>query len=596
MSEATLKALPPPPPGITGTTSQAPSPKRQKRLELPRPGHRVAKQWWFVGVAAYGVLAFAFVGTLLLSGKAQFASLLGLGDEKNPAIFVLVGAGLVLTASAMYRAWLDIRKMANEEADVDWIDRHGKAGLPLVFVDRDRRESMLGQHVDIPDNEISVETLMDDRVRRIRNASIDPEAGAVVPGELKGVAEVRTSEMGSFPRYASSLLLLLAVLGTFAGVKTALPGLIDSITTSTGGADAAAANAGLVKSLGAVAEAFGGNALALIGAIAVGIMAQGIGFGRRNLLERLELVSTEFLYGQNVTADANPMQAAMVALRDTAREMHSASGAMVGIEGQLNQLGRDFKTAFDSLANNLKDISIAQEEGLYSKTSESLETLQQRVNELADTVEANARTYAGLAEAVKTRSQEASRSFEAMAESNRQVGMALESIVRVGDRSSHSVETLTGAVEQLKKNSDQVTAEVKGVTLATQAIAPAMAQLEKTLGTADKRLSASEQAAQEGWKNVAEQVAKRLDRAVPQRVERPEVSQAVPVSARGGLDDDAVRLLQNIANSIGRLEAPRPTPVWKIATATFVGVSAAAAAAAVIWHFWPLWHFWPFVR
>jgi uncharacterized protein YoxC len=486
----------------------------------------------------------------------------------------------------MYRAWLDISRMADEEADVDWVDRHGKEGLPLVFVDRDKRESMLGQHVEIPDNEISVETLMDDRVRRVRMAAIDPNAGAVVPGELKGVAEVRTSEMGSFPRYASSLLLLLAVLGTFAGVKTALPGLIDSITTSTGGADAAAANAGLVKSLGAVAEAFGGNALALIGAIAVGIMAQGIGFGRRNLLERLELVSAEFLYGQNVTADANPMQAAMVALRDTAREMHSASGAMVGIEGQLNLLGREFRTAFDSLANKMQDIAIGQEEALYSKTSESLETLQQRVNELADTVEANARTYAGLAEAVKTRSQEASRAFDAMAESNKQMGMALESIVATGQRSKVSMERLSDAVDELTKNSAQVAVEVQGVTLATRSIAPAMVQLEKTLGHADQRLAASEQAAQEGWKNVAEQVAKRLDRAVPQRVERVEVSAAPPVAGRSGFDDDAVRLLQSIATSIDRLNAPRPTPMWKTATATFVGVSASVGSAIGVWYLW----------
>jgi uncharacterized protein YoxC len=585
MSEAT-QTRPTPFVSLTGIARHSPSPKRRKRLELPAAGHHVARLWWFVGAASYGVLFVAFVGTLLLSGKTQFASLLGLGDQKNPAIFVLVGAGLVLTISAMYRAWLDISRMADEEADVDWVDRHGKEGLPLVFVDRDKRESMLGQHVEIPDNEISVETLMDDRVRRVRMAAIDPNAGAVVPGELKGVAEVRTSEMGSFPRYASSLLLLLAVLGTFAGVKTALPGLIDSITTSTGGADAAAANAGLVKSLGAVAEAFGGNALALIGAIAVGIMAQGIGFGRRNLLERLELVSAEFLYGQNVTADANPMQAAMVALRDTAREMHSASGAMVGIEGQLNLLGREFRTAFDSLANKMQDIAIGQEEALYSKTSESLETLQQRVNELADTVEANARTYAGLAEAVKTRSQEASRAFDAMAESNKQMGMALESIVATGQRSKVSMERLSDAVDELTKNSAQVAVEVQGVTLATRSIAPAMVQLEKTLGHADQRLAASEQAAQEGWKNVAEQVAKRLDRAVPQRVERVEVSAAPPVAGRSGFDDDAVRLLQSIATSIDRLNAPRPTPMWKTATATFVGVSASVGSAIGVWYLW----------
>src|SRR6185437_14821678 len=105
------------------------------------------------------------------------------------------------------------------------------------------------------------------------------------------------------------------------------------------------------------------------------------------------------------------------------------------------------------------------------------------------------------------------------------------------------------------------------VTMATHPIAPAMAQLEKTLGSADKRLAASEQAAQEGWKSVAEQVAKRLDSVKPQRVERQDVGPSTTVAVRGAMDDDAVRLLQTIATNIGRLDAPKPTPVWKIAVA-----------------------------
>jgi hypothetical protein len=554
-------------------------------LELPRAGHRLARRWWFTAVAAYVVLAGALVGALITNGGASLLSLFGIGERVNWSILVLVGSGIVLTGYAAWRAWRDISTMRREEVDVEWVHQTGKPGLPLVFVDPNKRKEMLGKIKDIPEHEVSIETLMDDRVRRVHNAALDPNAGAIVPDDLKGIAEVRTAQFGSFPRYASSLLLLLAVLGTFAGVKTALPGLIESITTSAGNSsiEANAANQGLIRSLNAVAEAFGGNALALVGAIAVGVMAQGIGFGRRNLLERLELVSAEFLYGQNVTADANPMQAAMVALRDTAREMHSASGAMVGIEDQLQQLGREFKSAFDDLANRMHDIAVGQEEALYAKTAESIEALQQRVSDLTDSVEANARTYAGLAEAVKLRSQEASRAFDAMAESNRQLGTAIESIVKTGERSRSSVDELNVAVAHFKEASTLSTSEIQRVAIATEAVAPAMRQLETTLQAAERRFSESERMSQDGWRQVAAQVSEKLDAALKGIEEsKRRVSKQIDGPVRDYVsDEEALRLLSTIATRLDHLR-PGPQPIWRSVAGPLVGVAVGFGLVSAI--------------
>lgn len=554
-----------------------------RMLALPEPGNRVALRWWAAGLTAYALLTVALVGALVTAKSASLFSLFGFGAQTNWATFVLVGSGGLLTAYTMWRAKRDIHAMAREEKDVEWVHTTGKPGLPLVFVDPKKRESMLGQPFALSDSEIIVETLMDDRVRRVRNAVLNPDAGAVVPDDLKGIAEVRTAQFGSFAPYASSLLLLLAVLGTFAGVKTALPGLIESITASTATADATtAANAGLIRSLNAVAEAFGGNALALIGAIAVGLMAQGIGFGRRNLLERLELVSAEFLYGQSVTTDANPMQAAMVALRDTAREMHSASGAMLGIEDQLQQLGREFRTAFDSLANRLHDIATGQEEALHRHTADSLDVLQQRVNDLADSVEANARTYAGLAEAVKSRSQEAGKAFDAMAESNKQLGVALESIVKTGERSRVSVEELSAAVGHLTASSDQVTVEVQRIAIATESFAPGMQQLEATLVAAEDRFAQAERAAQDGWRTVGADIAKRLDVIVrPQHPdERRELSPSTESDATIAADRDVVRLLESIAARVARSPEAQQPSMWRTAVGPLLGVLIGSAIVA----------------
>jgi hypothetical protein len=559
-----------------------PSASVRTMLELPEAGHVVARRWLLFGMGAYLVLALAIVGALLRSDQrgvsAALLSIVGIGPRTNWAIFFLVTAGVVLTVIAAVRVARDIRSMAREEADIDWVHRTGKPGLLLVFADPAERERKLkAGSLEPPTHDLSVETLMDDRVRRVRNASVDPNAGGVSPEDLKGLAEARTAQYGSLARYVSSLLLLLAVLGTFAGVKTALPGLISSISLAAN-ATTEQSNAGLIASLNAVAEAFGGNALALIGAIAVGLMAQGIGFGRRNLLERLELVSAEFLYAQAVTTDANPMQAAMAALRETAREMHSASGAMLGIEDQLQQLGREFRGAFEGFANKISDIAVGQDEALHQKTSQSLEQLERRVLDLADAMEANAKTYAGLAEAVKNRSQEATRAFDTLAESNKQVGAALESIVRTGEQSRRSVDELGSAVGKLTEGSDKLLLQVQHVTTATQSIAPAMSQLEKSLAAADQRFGEMERMSQDGWRKVGSEIAEKLKANVSQAPRVMEAARGYPVSSEG----QSSRVLDSIAEGLRRLEPQPPPSIWRQAAGPFLGIVIGSGLVALI--------------
>lgn len=536
-----------------------------KMLALPERGDRVAYKWWASGIIAYAALSLAIVGALLNSGATggrfgALAALFGLGRDKNWAVFVLVAVGVGLTIYTALHVLRDIRKMSKEETDIDWVSRTGKAGLHLVFVDPDKREKLLGRQHDIPEGQdVSVETLLDDRVRRVHVARASADGGAVVPEELRGIAEVRTAQYGGFARYVSSLLLLLAVLGTFAGVKTALPGLIDSIAVTTS-AGAAASSQGLVRSLQAVAGAFGGNALALIGAIAIGLMAQGVGFGRRNLLERLELVSAEFVYGNDVAADTNPMQAAIVALRETAREMHSASGSMMGIEDGLQGLGTEFRASFNRLADRLHDIAGRQEEGLYDKTADSLNALQHRVNELAAVIEGNARTYAGLAEAVRTRTNDSTTALQHMQQTNEQLGNALGGILTVAQRSDDAFRTLHAAVNELAQGSTGMGAQLSEMIRIVDEVRPAMASLERAMASADERLRASEKHSREEWERMTTKLLDRMNEGVERAKTAEERAQrasevegrrgAVTVSTERSSDPETTRLLREIATSV----------------------------------------------
>jgi hypothetical protein len=431
--------------------------------------------------------------------------------------------------------------MRREEIDIEWVIETKRDGLMFVFADPAKRRALFdNEDRSPPQTDVAVETLMDDRVRRVHTAAVSGGAGVALT-ELQSIAEVRTARYGSFARYSSSLLLLLAVLGTFAGVKTALPSLIDAL------GDKNLSTSSLTIPLNAVAGAFGGNALALVGAIAVGLMAQGIGFGRRNLLERLELVSSEYLYGEGTTSDTNPLQAAVSALRDTASQIHAATGIMAGIEGGLHGLGLEFRTSFNSLADRLHDIAASQEEGLYEKTAGALEALQGRVADVAKLIEANALAHAGLVSSVKERGEESRAAIGQMTEANKRLSGALDAFIKVGERADRSFVDLRQASDTLMRSSDGVVKQVETLAQAVTNIRPGLDGLGKQVFDATERMKATGDESRTAWLSVSEEIARKLRESPRSTVP----GSSVPISTRPSVDGDhdTLALLQRIAEA-----------------------------------------------
>lgn len=567
---------------------------------LPPRGDRQARWYWLLGVAAYVLISAALIGALTLRGGAfdarEIPALFGVGDHPNFAVALLVGLGVAVTIIAATRAVADIRLMRAEEDDVEWVRTTGGAALDLVFLDASDRERIFaarqrGESVAIR-TPGRVETLLDERVRRVQIALSSADGGVIVPAELRGIAEVRTAAYGAFARYASSLLLLLAVLGTFAGVKTALPKLIEAISSTTSD------NQGLVDALNAVASAFGGNALALVGAVSVGLMAQGLTLGRRNLLERLELISAEYLYGRNVAAEADPMQSAIVALRDTAREMQSATGAMLGIEHGLQEMGREFRGSFDALGDRLRDIAVQQEQGMHDRTADALVGLQRRSDALARSVDANAQVYAGLAEAVGRRASDTTEALQQMRETNQQLAQALTSVAAAGEQSATTFRQLQDAMLELRRGTETTDARLDALATAVRGMDPTFAALGSTLAAADARLRASEDAARQGWQQAGEQLTRQLGEVTRElrtfdertattldRLQQTAVARAGAATAGGG-DPEVVRLLRELVKVSGaRGEMPSARSAWSAALVPFAAVVVGAGVAGAATYF-----------
>ncbi|HEV2733570.1 MAG TPA: hypothetical protein VGV85_01990, partial [Longimicrobiaceae bacterium] len=514
MSESTSVSPPLAPPAPPPRPA---APKTLGRLALPPRGSRSAAVYAWFGVLFYLVASVALFGALLARDQgpktAAVLELAGLGDEPNYALTGLIVLGFMLVLGAWWSVRQDRAEMAHEEEDVEWVNLHGREGLGLVFAPAAQREALFRRGDREYDAEAGgrVETLMDDRVRRILEKARDPYL-RVSPDELRGIAETRTARYGVFARYASSLLLLLAVLGTFAGVKTALPGLIDAVS-QTGGTQPGAAD--IAAPLRAVADAFGGNALALVGAIAVGLMAQGLATGRRNLLERLELVSTEFLYGGlHGGGSVDPLTEAVRELRETAASVRDTGRAIEGLESGMNGLSESFHEAFERLNERLVELTAQQDQALHDRTGSELRELQRRVGTLAETVESVARAYHGIVDTVQERSQASEQAIDLM----RQSAVALHDALRSLGGYQAGAERTAAGVQQtlaaLREGSEAVVARMEAVADAVGRAQPAIDTVDLMLQRVAERVSSVDERAAAAWAQAAESVNGRLSGAV----------------------------------------------------------------------------------
>jgi uncharacterized protein YoxC len=559
-------------------TPEAPAagPLRLKMIKPPSRGDKPARDYLVVGTVFYGVFSILFLISLL-GGRPDkgmaLRELFGVGAQPNFIIFILIVTGLALTIYAGWTVWADTLAIAREEADVDWVLNHEREGLMLVFADPKERLTRLrrGELTLRPGETPHVETLVDDRVRRVHQARLDGGAAHIPVEELRGIAETRTLQYGHVARFASSLLLLLAVLGTFAGVKTALPSLIDAIS-GAGGAGGGDANS-MVGPLRAVADAFGGNALALVGAIAVGLMAQGLSVGRRHLLERLELVSAEYIYETTRAQNADPLIAAVGTLSGAAQAVREASGSFLGLESSLQGLSHSFQAGFDTLNDQLADLMRQQDEALHERTSKALEELQSRVVTLAGAVEANTRQYGGLVDRVGERAAESREAFAQMKAASETLSQALTGILQTRDASARATESIEKGIEVLVTGTSSVDARMAAVAEAVDHARPAMQEVEAAVRAAAARVEGIDARAAQHWKEAADEVKSQFE-----SLARTQVHPAASAGG-GGLSPDAVTLLRRIAAAA---EASRgPSPV-RIAVSCMAGVLGATAVVFVI--------------
>lgn len=518
---------------------QGETPTPLETIQLPPRGQVHALAWFAGGLLFYAVVSFIFFYTLIAPDEegaaSSIAELIGLGATPNPSIAVLVIVGFLVTVAAMISVIRDLFEIRREEADVEWLIRYKRRFAQLVLAPANERNALReAGEVTVDRARIRIETLVDDRVRRVMFSQGDIRSAMVPVEELRVIAQTRTARLGGFARYSTSLLLLLAVLGTFAGVKTALPSLIQALTPD-GGAAPGGTPIDIGNALQAVSDAFGANALALIGAIAVGIMAHGVAVGRRNLLERLEFVSAEYIYGGRHVESSDPLRMAVEAMRETVERVRETSGSLLGIESGLSSLGSQFAGAFDSLDARLTAIIEQQDQRLHERTSHALEELRERVSELAEVVDANTRAYSGLVDRVGERSEETRHSLEQIRASNELLARGLEGAANLGTVSGEAGKEITTAISRLQESTVEVRGQVAALGDAVDSVQPALREARELMGTAASQfteandrqvrsLAELHEKATQAWLNAGRDMERHLARVSSGRETRPVVT------------------------------------------------------------------------
>lgn len=157
----------------------------------------------------------------------------------------------------------------------------------------------------------------------------------------------RIDEAREITRYVVNLLIFLGLLGTFYGLATTVPAVVDTIRSlapsdgDSGSEMFSRLMTGLESQLGGMGVAFSSSLLGLAGSLVVGLLELFAGHGQNRFYRELEewLTSITRLGYVGDSEGSSPEQGAMVqVLEQMADQMEQMQGALLSSDSQRNSL------------------------------------------------------------------------------------------------------------------------------------------------------------------------------------------------------------------------------------------------------------------
>jgi len=357
-----------------------------------RDGWRFPTAWVML---AFGLVAFAaavvFMWSLLLprSGTTVVWGVWGL----SIALFV-IGTGFAVHDAS----WLTRQRSGFNVLKPGTIN----GSLPAL-------KGLVASLRDVADD-----TLLTERAQRIVDFA-DRNGGAAegLRATLRTRAAGQTASVGAVSRFIGSLLLLLAVIGTFAGMKTALPALSEAVRFPGSPAPSrpttgeAIDRANIRDALSGVADAFGANFLALIGAFSLAVMSFGATVDRRRLLVDLDRVSDEDLFSVIVSGtDAQAFELLLGNLREGIHEIATVGEGLGDLRGAIANFQSTLGHAIESLETSLTGQFQQRLLSVHSDMAKKVESVVVDVAKISGAMAATSVAYEGLVQEIKQRENE----------------------------------------------------------------------------------------------------------------------------------------------------------------------------------------------
>jgi hypothetical protein len=300
----------------------------------------------------------------------------------------------------------------------------------------------------------------------------------------RALASSSLAGVGALTRFGSSSLLVLAVLGTFAGMKGAMPGLIDAIKDATSASNNGAGMTSIAQSLEMVTNAFGANFLALFGSLLLALLAFGATLERRDFLTMLEVMSERRLYLQLPTdADATELERAVGELQRSVAAVASIGyavdrlgGGISDLRGMLRETMSDMQSAFSS---TIQQHAIRTQQHMNDAIGQLVSTL----GTTSQALDATAVSYQGLVRGLEERDLGVRKAADAMAEHSRELTAMAE---RSAKSTMQAAEVTTGASKLLEHvtslTDNAMTVFVRSADEISASVGAQSAHLEKAIG------------------------------------------------------------------------------------------------------------------
>jgi hypothetical protein len=451
-----------------GTTPAA----RPLELQLrpPRRGDHIA-------------LAACVVGFALFSWITLYLWVQGLITPESTLLLWLarISIGLTVTGFVVSLGY-DTRRLWREERAIQFLLDVAPANDPLPeLVARARALRAEG-------------TLAGDLARRVDQAS--PGGQVPTAAELRGIASAHTAQLGGAARFISQLLLLLTVLGTFLGVREALPELVTTLGASTGPGSLSSTT--LTAALSAVGDAFGSNLGALLGSIALGAAAYGLGAGRQAMLARLELASVQHVYPALSRRSVEDTDTEM--LRQLGAATQSLT-SLAGLTDAMKDLKDEVSLSSGRTARLLKRALRQERAVVLEDTRQQVSALEGLVTDVVMMVKANAVEYTTIAQALANRDRDFGTAVQG-------IGTVVDKLDRASDGHAANVKGMASDLLKVFSQMQITLNEAVQVSAGVREdIGATRKDLQTLIGNADaltKAMAGAEAAAERAREEAAE--------------------------------------------------------------------------------------------